>query len=216
MKNLALKNLVFAVLLAAAVPAASHAQPHAAVLSDADTAALHQAETYLNSVRALKGHFLQIAPDGGTSTGTAWLVRPGRIRFQYNPPSPLLLVANNGLVVVRDNKLDNTENIPEGQTPLGLLMRDDLKFSGDVTVTDIEKPPGLLEITLVKTSAPGDGSLTLVLDANPMALVGWSVVDAQGRETRIRLSDVTLGGHYDGSLFTYVDLNALSPNGNTP
>jgi outer membrane lipoprotein-sorting protein len=211
-----MRHLVFAVLLAAALPVAGFAQPHAAVLTDADAAVVHQAETYLNAVRALKGHFLQIAPDGGTSTGTAWLVRPGRIRFQYDPPSPLLLVANNGLVVVRDSKLDSTENIPEGQTPLGLLMRDDLKFSGDVTVTEVQRPPGLLEITLVKTRAPGDGSLTLILDETPMALVGWSVVDAQGRETRIRLSDVTLGGHYDGSLFTYVDLNALSPNGNTP
>jgi outer membrane lipoprotein-sorting protein len=211
-----MRYLVLAVILAAAAPKPGDAQPHAAVLTDADAAALHQAEGYLSSVRALKGHFLQIAPDGGTSTGTAWLVRPGRIRFQYDPPSPLLLVANNGLVVVRDSKLDSTETIPEGQTPLGLLMRDNLAFSGDVTVTDIRRPPGLLEITLVKTSAPGDGSLTLDLDDNPMALAGWSVVDAQGRQTRIKLSDVTLGGHYDGSLFASGDLNALSPNGNTP
>jgi outer membrane lipoprotein-sorting protein len=212
-----MRYLALAILLAAAsMPVAALSQPHAAVLTDADAASLRQAETYLNGLRALKGHFLQIAPDGGTSTGTAWLVRPGRIRFQYDPPSPLLLVANNGLVVVRDNKLDNTENIPESQTPLGLLMRDNLKFSGDVTVTDIQRPPGLLQITLVKTSAPGDGSLTLVLDDTPMALVGWSVVDAQGRETRIRLSDITVGGHYDGSLFTYVDLNKLSPNGDPP
>ena len=170
----------------------------------------------MNGLRALKGHFLQIAPDGATSTGTLWLVRPGRVRFEYNPPSPLLLVASNGQVVFRDNKLDQTSNIPEGQTPLGLLLRDKLTLSGDVTVTDFQRPAGLLQVTLVKTKAPNDGSLTLVLDASPLALVGWSVVDTQGRETRIRLTDVTLGGQYDNSLFTYADPNAAGSNSNIP
>jgi outer membrane lipoprotein-sorting protein len=170
----------------------------------------------MNGLTSLKAQFLQIGPDGGTSTGTMWLVRPGRLRFQYNPPSPLLLVASHGLVVFRDNKLDQTSNIPEGQTPLGLLLRDKISLTGDVTVTDFQRPPGLIDITLVKTAAPGDGSLTLVFDANPLALTGWSVVDAQGRETRIRLTDITFGGSYDNSMFTYVDLNALSPNSNTP
>jgi outer membrane lipoprotein-sorting protein len=212
-----MKALALVLLFAgAALPAAALAQPHAAVLTDADSAALRQVETYMNGLTSLKAHFLQIAPDGGTSTGTMWLVRPGRLRFQYDPPSPLLLVASHGLVVFRDNKLDQTSNIPEGQTPLGLLLRARISLTGDVTVTNFQRPPGLIETTVVKTAAPGDGSLTLVLDADPLALTGWSVVDAQGRETRIRLTDITLGGSYDNSLFTYVDMNALSPNSNTP
>jgi outer membrane lipoprotein-sorting protein len=212
-----MKALVLVLLLSTAlVPAPVLAQPHAAVLTDADSAVLRQIEAYMNGLTSLKAQFLQIGPDGGTSTGTMWLVRPGRLRFQYNPPSPLLLVASHGLVVFRDNKLDQTSNIPEGQTPLGLLLRDKISLTGDVTVTDFQRPPGLIDITLVKTAAPGDGSLTLVFDANPLALTGWSVVDAQGRETRIRLTDITFGGSYDNSMFTYVDLNALSPNSNTP
>jgi outer membrane lipoprotein-sorting protein len=192
------------------------AAPHGAVLTDGEAATLRQVESYLNGLHTLKGRFLQIAADGGTSTGTVWLARPGRMRFQYDPPSPLLLVAGHGLVVFRDNKLDQTSNIPVGETPLGLLLRDTITLSGDVTVTDFRTPPGQIQITLVKTTSPGDGSLTLVLEADPLALVGWSVIDAQGRETRIRLSDVTPGGQFDPGLFTYVDMNALSPNGNTP
>jgi outer membrane lipoprotein-sorting protein len=212
-----MKTLALMLLLAsAALPASAVAQPHAAVLSDADTATLHQIEAYMNGLTSLRAQFLQIGPNGGTNTGTMWLVRPGRLRFQYNPPSPLLLVASHGLVVFRDNKLDQTSNIPEGETPLGLLLRDHITLTGDVTVTDFQRPPGLIEITLVRTASPGDGSLTLVFDADPLALTGWSVVDAQGRDTRIRLTGITLGGHYDNSMFTYVDLNALSPNGNTP
>ena len=211
--------LLAAFLLTAAgmaTPGAAQAQPHAAVLADGDAAVLHQAETYLNGLRSLKGRFLQIAQDGRSSTGTVWLERPGRMRFQYDPPSPLLLVAGHGLVVFHDSSVDQTTNIPMGQTPLGLLLRDTITLSGDVTVTGFARPPGLVQITVVKTASPGDGSLTLNLDASPMALVGWSVVDAQGRETRIRLTNVVPGGDFDGSLFSYIDMNQLSPNSNTP
>ena len=216
MDSMRLFHRLVLLLCLAALPRVAQAQPHAAVLSDTDAALVRQVQTYLNGLTSLKGRFLQIGPDGGTSTGTMWLVRPGRLRFQYNPPSPLLLVASHGLVVFHDAKLNQTSNIPEGQTPLGLLLRDTISLGGDVTVTDFQHPPGLVEMTLVKTASPGDGSLTLVLDAAPMALTGWSVVDAQGRQTRIQLSDLVLGGAYDGSLFTYVDLDALSPNSNTP
>ena len=208
--------LLLAALAVSALPGLALADPHAAVLTDADTATLHQVETYLNGLTSLKARFLQIGPDGRTTTGTAWLERPGRMRFEYDKPSPLLLVAGHGLVVFRDNQLDQTTNIPEGQTPLGLLLRDHVTLSGDVTVTDFQQPPRQLLITVVKTAEPDDGSITLVLNAQPLALVGWSVVDAQGRETQIRLADVKPGGQFDPKLFTFIDPNFFDPNGNTP
>jgi outer membrane lipoprotein-sorting protein len=206
--------LLSALLLAFAAPAL--ADPHAAVLSDADQAALQQVQDYLNGLRSLKGRFLQTAPDGQTAQGTAWLERPGRMRFEYDPPSPLLLVAGHGLVVFHDAKLGQTTNIPMGQTPLGLLLRDKVSLTGDVTVTDFVRQPGQMQVTAVKTASPGDGSLTLMLNADPLALVGWSVVDAQGQETRIRLSDVVLGGTYPEKLFTFIDPSFFDPNGSTP
>ncbi|MEJ0048342.1 MAG: outer-membrane lipoprotein carrier protein LolA [Rhodospirillales bacterium] len=211
-----MKVLALLAALAAAAPAPCFADPHAVVLSDADQAVLRGVESYLNALHTLKARFLQIGPDGATSTGTAWLDRPGRMRFEYDPPSPLLLVAGNGTVVFRDNKLDQTTNIPMGQTPLGLLLRDRIALSGDVTVTDFRHPPGQLQVTAVKTASPGDGSLTLDMNDNPLALAGWSVVDAQGRETRVRLSQATSGGDFDPKLFVFVDPHASDPEGNTP
>lgn len=215
MKRILLLAAVAALAVSSA-PAPAQADPHAAVLTDAETATLHQVEAYLNGLKSLKARFLQIGPDGRTTTGNAWLERPGRMRFEYDKPSPLLLVAGHGLVVFRDNQLDQTTNIPEGQTPLGLLLRDHVTLTGDVTVTDFQQLPGQLLITVAKTAAPDDGSLTLVLGAQPLALVGWSVVDAQGRETQIRLANVQLGGQFDAKLFTFIDPNFFDPNGNTP
>ncbi len=187
------------------VSLAARAQTHAAVLSDADQSALTRVAAYLNGLRALKARFLQVGPDGATTNGTLWLERPGRMRFQYDPPSPLLLVAGGGTVVFHDAKLDQTTNIPVNQTPLGLLLADTIQLSGDVTVTAFDRPEGQLLITLVRSKTPADGSLTLALNAAPLALVGWSVVDAQGRETRLRMSGVQPGGPYDARLFTFVD-----------
>ncbi len=192
-------------MLALATPARLLAQVHAAVLSDADQATVAGVARYLNGLRSLKARFLQVGPDGAITQGTLWLQRPGRMRFEYDKPSPLLLVAGQGTVVFHDSQLGQTTNIPVGNTPLGLLLADTITLSGDVTLTDFQNPPGQLQLTLVRTKTPGDGSLTLALNASPLALTGWSVVDAQGRETQLRISAVQLGGNFDQSLFTFVD-----------
>jgi outer membrane lipoprotein-sorting protein len=190
------------------VPTYAWAQAHGAVLSDADEATLVQVGKYLNSLKSLKGRFLQVGPDGKTTQGTMWLERPGRMRFQYDKPSPLLLVAGNGIVTFYDSQLGQTTNMSVGQTPLGLLLADTITLSGDVTVTDFQRQQGQLFITLVRTKTPGDGSLTLMLNTDPLALVGWSVVDAEGRETRLRISNIQLGGTFDESLFHFTDPDA--------
>jgi outer membrane lipoprotein-sorting protein len=208
------RTLLLALMLGMTGPAL--ADTHAAVLSDADQATLKQVQDYLNGIRSLKARFLQLGADGKSVQGNVWLERPGRMRFEYDPPSPLLLVAGHGLVVFHDSSLPQTTNIPMGQTPLGLLLRDTVTLSGDVTVTAFVREPDQLQITVVKTASPGDGSLTLILNAQPLALVGWSVVDGQGQETRIRLSDITLGGTYPEKLFTFIDPSFFNPNGNGP
>jgi outer membrane lipoprotein-sorting protein len=172
----------------------------------APPAELARIQNYLSGLHSLKARFLQIAPDGTTSQGTAWMVRPGRMRFQYDPPSPLLLVAGHGLFIFRDNQLRQTTNIPLDRTPLGILLADNIQLSGGaVRLTNYLQDGNRIEVTLVRGSSPGEGSLTLIFQADPLALREWIVTDAQRRETRISLFDVQLGGSYPDSLFTYVD-----------
>ena len=195
-----------ALLAALLAPSAALAQGFVAPpLSPQDRVDIGRAETSLNALRTLKGRFQQIAPNGGVTNGTVWLERPGRMRFQYDPPTPFLLVAGHSLLVFYDSQLQQTSNIPLGRTPLGLLLRDNLKLSGDVTVTRVLRYPDQIQISLLRTATPGDGSLTLIFAEPQMALQSWTVVDAQRQETRIRLSDVQLGGTFDQSLFTFID-----------
>ena len=190
-------------LLVAALTIA--AAPAPASLTPQDQTDLARISAYLNALKTLKAKFLQVAPDGGVSRGIAWMERPGRMRFQYDPPTPLLLVAGSGLFVFYDRQLNQTTNIPLNSTPLGLLLAENLTLSGDVTVVNIDRQPGLLAVTLQRTASPGDGTLTLVFNDNPLVLRQWAVVDAQRQETRVSLYDVQLGGTFDPQMFYFID-----------
>jgi len=189
-------------LLALLSTTAVQAQP---ALTAQDRADIARVETYLNGVRTLHSRFLQVAPNGATSEGQAWLQRPGRLRFAYDPPSPFLLVGGNGLLVFHDSQLRQTSNIPLGSTPLGLLLQANLRLSGDVAVTGITRAPGQLQVSLIRAKSPADGTLTLIFADAPLILRQWTVLDAQRQETRITLYNVELGGTFDQKLFEFVD-----------
>lgn len=211
-----LTSLALSAMIAPGILSPADAQPAPpmpAALSPQDQVDVGRVAAYLNTITTLKARFQQIAPSGDISGGQAWIDRPGRMRFQYDPPAPFLLVAGHGLLVFNDKQLQQTSNIPVGRTPLGLLLSDNLKLSGDVTVTKVTRFPGQLQVTLLRTATPGDGTLTLIFADNPLALRSWSVTDAQRKETRVSLFDVQLGGRFDQSLFSFVDPRALDSGG---
>jgi outer membrane lipoprotein-sorting protein len=197
--------LSLALLPLAAVPAL--AQPPLTPLAPTaqDRADIARVEAYLGSLHSLRAHFLQVDASGRTSEGTAWIARPGRMRFQYDPPSPFLLVANYGEVIFQDKQLQQVSRLPLSSTPLGILLSNDIRLSGAVTVTAVTRQPGQLQISLIRTASPGDGSLTLIFADNPLALRQWSVVDAQQNETRVSLFNIERGGNVDRKLYQFFE-----------
>jgi len=182
-------------------------------LSAADQSLLTQVQSYLNSLTALTASFLQVAADGSTRTGKAWIQRPGKMRFEYDPPDPQLLVAGFGLLVYHDPQLDQTTNIPLSATPLGILLANRVVLTGDVTVTNIQHDPGEDQITLIRTGKANEGSLTLVFGTAQLELRQWIVTDAQQKQTRVSLYDVTPGGPFPDSLFTYQGSSPIQSGG---
>jgi outer membrane lipoprotein-sorting protein len=189
------------------------AQQNAYPLSADDKTLISQVESYLNGLTALTANFLQVAADGSTRTGKAWLQRPGKMRFEYDPPDPQLLVAGFGLLVYNDPQLGQTTNIPLSATPLGILLSQHVVLSGDVTVTNIQRNPGEIDITLIRTGKAAAGSLTLVFGTGPLELRQWQVLDAQNRETRVSLYDVAPGGPFPDSLFTFQGPSPIQSGG---
>lgn len=168
----------------------------------ADAAELARIAAYLNGIHTLKAHFLQVAPDGRLSEGTAWVDRPGRMRFAYAPPTPYLLVAGDGLVIFHDRQLDQTSTVPLDRTPLGILLAPKIRFSGSVKVTAIRRLPGEIAVTLIRAAAPEQGSLTLVLSTDPLTLRQWSVLDPQHQRTTVSLTNIETGGRFPAALFS--------------
>lgn len=200
------RRSVLAGLALAATPAAAQnraapppAPPPAPMLPAEDLARI---EAYLNAITTLKARFLQVDQRGQVAQGTLWISRPGRMRFEYDPPSPILLVADGTSVTFHDRQLDQTSVLLISMTPLGILLAQRIRLvGGDVTVTRGESFGGGLEITTVRTSSPREGSLIMTFSANPMALRQWRVIDAQAQEVRVSLSAVETGGRFDPALF---------------
>lgn len=205
---LALTSLTLGGLLLA--PALAHAAPlH---LTPADKTLILKVEAYLNAQKGLTANFLQVSANGTTRSGKAWLQRPGKMRFAYDPPDQQLLVAGFGLLVYHDPQLGQTTDIPLSATPLGILLAPhvDLESAG-VYVTAINRQPGQINITLVRRGKEAAGSLTLTFSTDPLELVAWTVQDAQGQQTSVHLYDVAPGGPFPDSLFQY---NPPSPASN--
>ena len=201
-------------ILLGAVGATLLPLPAAFVQPGLDRAALTRVEAYLNGLTTLRARFLQVAQNGATAEGTAWISRPGRMRFDYDPPEPVLLVASAGQVLLYDRELKQPTTMPVSSTPLGLLLRERIALSGDITVPAMGRQGGFLSVSLQRTGAAAEGRLTLMFAENPMELRQWSVVDAQGRETRVTLYQPETGIRIDNRLFDFNDPRFLESEAN--
>lgn len=185
--------------------AATLAAPALATAQTLDQGALQRVEAYFNAMTTFRARFLQIAQNGGAAEGTAMIWRPGRMRFEYDPPEPTLLIAGDGQFFHWDRELRQPTVVAVNSTPLGVLLRSPLRLSGEVTVSAMERAGGLLRITVFRTAAAGDGRITLILEENPMQLRQWEVLDAQGRITRVTLTRIETGVRFDPFLFAFND-----------
>ncbi|MFN7056190.1 LolA family protein [Hyphomonas sp.] len=191
----------------AAVPVA--ASPVAAAqLSGAERARmLTEAASALSAVRTARGKFEQYSPDGSYSTGQFAISRPGRVRFDYDDPVPLLLVSDGTTVALQDLDLETTDRVPLASTPLSILLSDRIDFERQAEVTDVRVNGDQLNITVRDRAGEMDGTLTLVLAAGDKSLIGWRTVDGNGGRTSVMLNGVETGIRLNPRLFILRDLD---------
>jgi len=202
---------------AAVLDAKTPAPAVAADVKGADTRAadLARIEKYLNNVRTMTAHFLQSTTDGGEAEGTLYLQRPGKLRLEYSPPTPVLIVSDGNLVHYYDSELNQVSQVGLSSTPASVLVRDTYKLGGDVRVSNYERGPGVIRVTLTDANNPDVGSLQLTFEDNPLVLKAWTVTDAQGVVTTVALSDTHRDVTLSPKLFDFVDpTRPSSPFGN--
>ena len=185
------------------------APPVAAALTPQDNADLQRIAAYLSSIRTMYAKFQQVSAGGGNATGQLWMARPGRMRFEYDPPAQILLLADMFYVYYVDKELAQMSKVGLKSTPAWLLLRDPITFS-DLIVTRFERGANTIRLTVVEKAEPDNGSLTMVFSDNPLALRQWSIVDQQRKTTTVSLYDERFGMALDPKLFVYQDPYAAS------
>jgi len=143
---------------------------------------------YLNGITTLVGDFVQVGPDGSLSEGQFYMRRPGRVRFEYEPPNPALVVADGTWVGVYAKRVNTLDRIPIGSTPLDILLSKRVDLRNNGAVQSIETSGGQMRVRAIDPDHPDQGSITMVFSDNPLELRQWIVVDAQGLTTTVALS----------------------------
>lgn len=180
----------------------------AAQLTGAErTALLKEASKALAAVKTARGQFEQTSPDGSFSTGQFAMQRPGKVRFDYDDPVPLLMVSDGTTVALQDSDLETTDRVPLRSTPLSLLLSDRLDFESQASVLDVRRADGRTNITVQDKDGEMEGTLTLVLASADNSLVGWRTTDANGGNTSVMLSQVETGARLNPRLFILRDFD---------
>jgi len=172
-----------------------------AALSAADQADVARVEAYLNGIKSIKSRFVQVSPEGGLSAGGFWLRRPGRLRFEYDPPVPYLILANTIWLIFYDAELGQPQHWPINETPLGVLLADTISLSESTDIEAVSRSNGRLAITLRHKTRPEDGTISLIFSDKPLILRQWRIIDAQGQPTTVTLDQIERGLELPITLF---------------
>jgi outer membrane lipoprotein-sorting protein len=163
---------------------------------------IDRVNVYLMSVQTLVGDFVQVGPDGRRSEGKIYLQKPGRVRFEYKPPSPIELVSDGNSLVVRDRKLETQDLYPLSQTPLRFLLADRIDLLKETNVTAVSADDTFISLAIEeKQTLGGTHKVLLMFSVKDMQLKQWTITDPQGYDTTVALYNLDPTQKLDPSMF---------------
>lgn len=165
------------------------AGPALAQLAPDDTALVAKARDYLLGFTNAIGRFTQVDASGRVANGTIYLKRPGRARFDYDPPSGMTLASNGFRVAVLNRRLGTLDAYPLAATPLAVLLSRDIRIDKDVAIGGVRRRPGGFAIVAWESKKRKEGEISLDFSDSPVALVGWTITNPQGGSTKVTLID---------------------------
>ncbi|WP_246663867.1 outer membrane lipoprotein carrier protein LolA [Phyllobacterium sp. SYP-B3895] len=180
-------------LVAVATPALAQAAP-------GGVSAAQEIANKFSGVKTLTGSFVQFGPRGDQTEGTFYIERPGKIRFNYNKPSPIRVISDGQSVVINNRKLDTWDLYPLSKTPLKLLLSDSIDLSGG-KVKSVKEEPDMTTIVLGDKSIFGNSTITMMFDPKTSDLRQWTITDAQGLDTTVMITNVRTGVRFADDMF---------------
>jgi outer membrane lipoprotein-sorting protein len=166
-------------------------------------ALVDRVSSYLSSLQTLIGDFVQIGPDGGRSVGKFYIQKPGKVRFEYEPPSPIDVIADGSSVIVRDRNLATQDLYPLSQTPLRYLLADQIDLVRDTNLVAVSQDNTFITVTIEERQILiGTHRLVLMFGAKDTQLRQWTITDPQGYETTVAVYNLDVSHKPDPNLFT--------------
>jgi outer membrane lipoprotein-sorting protein len=170
--------------------------------------------TYLSSLSTLVGNFVQVGPDGSKTKGDFYIQKPGKVRFEYDPPTPIAMISDGSSLAVRDRKLATQDIYPLSQTPLRYLLSDRIDLLKDTNVVNVSADDQFISVTIEEKSAViGTSRLMLMLGAKDNQLKQWTVTDPQGYDTTVAVYNLDTSKKPDPGLFKIDFTNYPVPPG---
>jgi outer membrane lipoprotein-sorting protein len=176
-----------------------------------DAAKLDKVSAYLNAIHTLKANFVQLGPEGDMAEGEFLLSRPGRLRFSYNPPNPVLIVATGGDIYVKNSRLNTVDRTSLSDTPLDILLNKAIDLRHNPTVTGVEEQPGALVVRARANTTRAQSNISLVFTWPAIELRQWMVKDNQGGVTTVALTGVQTGVPLPDGVFAVPAKDAKAP-----
>ena len=174
----------------------------AGALSPEQRTIIERVNNYLSSMQNLSGKFVQVGPDGRRTQGNFYISKPGKVRFEYDDPSPIELVANGRDVAVRDRRLATQDVYPLSQTPLRFLLSDHVDLMKDTSLTAVYADDVFITVVVEeKNGIVGTSRLMIMFGAKDMQLKQWTVTDPQGYDTTVAVYNLDTSKRPDPSMF---------------
>ena len=200
-------GLAASLALGSAMLSVGPADARALKLTPQQSGRLQAANAYLTDLKSVQGRFNQVDAQGVETSGTLWLKRPGKARFQSDAPADLLVVSDGANVMVNDRRLKTFDQYPLWATPLGLLLAKQVRLDKGVEITAVATTADGFTITARDGRRKTEGSISLRFSVQPMALTGWIVTDGQGQRTEIAIGTLRGITDPDPKLFVLRDPN---------
>jgi len=170
--------------------------------------------SYLSSLQTLVGNFVQVGPDGSKTKGDFYIQKPGKVRFEYEAPSPIAIIADGSSVAVRDRKLATQDIYPLSQTPLRYLLSDRIDLLKDTNVVSVTSDDVFVSVIIEEKQALiGTSRLMLMIGAKDGQLKQWTVTDPQGYDTTVAVYNLDASKKVDPGLFKIDFTNYSTPPG---
>ncbi len=182
-------------------PHVAEAKIPAIALNTTQQQAVRRISDYINSFQSMKCEFSQVSSKGNLSQGVLYISKPGKLRFDYASPNPLLIVADGRWLTIKDRSRETGDQFPLSATPLRLVVSPQIDLLAETDVVAFDQRDGLTSVSLADRKGSMGGYITLIFDDQMNQLRQWIVVDGKNRQTTVQLTNIQMGGKFDPKLF---------------